>query len=90
MHDDALDPQISSSDHSFKPHPEHADSIRMAVLAIQQLALEQPEFARRLRDMKTTEEARLALLEYDIKISHEALWRHRGSLLKDGQPTWRG
>lgn len=74
----------------FEPHPEHADDIRNAIAAIQNLAEKRPEFAATLRQAETTEEARLVLLDYGIKISGDALWRHRGSLLKDGHPTWRG
>lgn len=90
MHSDSSDSGSLAADHSFSSHPEHADAIHAAILAIQKLALEQPEFAKRLRDMTTTEEVRLELLSHGIDISAEALWRHRGLLLKDGHPTWRG
>jgi hypothetical protein len=75
---------------SFQPHPEHAESVREAIASIQQLALEQPEFGKQLRAMDTTEDVRQALQNRGITISCEALWRHRGSFFRDGQPTWRG
>ena len=65
-------------------------AVNQALLAIQQLLITQPEFGALLRTLRSTEEARLALLEHGIEISNEALWRHRGLLMKDGQPTWRG
>ncbi|MFN9870697.1 MAG: hypothetical protein ACK55E_04570 [Cyanobacteriota bacterium] len=43
-----------------------------------------------LQAAASTDEARTVLLDHGITISSEALWRHRGSLLKEGQPTWRG
>jgi hypothetical protein len=90
MHDTIANSGSHESEHSFKSHPEHSDEVHRAIVEIQKLAEEQPDFAKQLRDMSTTEEVRLALLGYGITISNEALWRHRGSLLKDGQPTWRG
>lgn len=74
----------------FAPHPEHADAVNTALQAIQQLLIDQPDFADVLRSSSTTDEVRLALLEHGIAISNEALWRHRGTLMKDGQPSWRG
>ncbi|MCS5699205.1 hypothetical protein NZK32_09160 [Cyanobium sp. FGCU-52] len=78
------------STHPFQPHPEHAEAVNQAIQAIQQLALDQPDVADALRAAASTDEARNVLLDHGIAISNEALWRHRGSLLKDGQPTWRG
>ena len=49
--------------------------------------MDQPEFANVLRSSSSTEEVRLALLKHGIKISNEALWRHRGMLMKDGQAS---
>jgi hypothetical protein len=61
-----------------------------ALVDLEQLLAQQPEFADVLRSTLSTDEARLALLDHGIVISNEALWRHRGMLMKDGQPTWRG
>ena len=76
--------------HPLTSHPEHADAVNTALQEIQQLLIDQPDFADVLRLSSTTEELRLALLEQGITISNEALWRHRGTLMKDGQPSWRG
>ncbi len=81
---------IDSTDTSFHPHPEHADAVNAALAAIHQLIDDQPDFADFLRLSTSTEDVRQALHNHGIDISNEALWRHRGSLLKDGQPTWRG
>jgi hypothetical protein len=78
------------SDDAFEPHPEHADTVSHAIRAIRKLLLEQPAFEDVLRSASSTEELRKELDQYGIEISVEALWRHRGSFLEDGQPTWRG
>lgn len=74
----------------FRTQPEHADIMRQAVLSIQQLVHDQPDVAAVLRSTTSTDGARKVLLSHGIEISNDALWRHRGSLFKDGQPTWRG
>ncbi|MCP9882017.1 hypothetical protein KBY65_05935 [Cyanobium sp. Alchichica 3B3-8F6] len=82
--------QASPQDEDFQAHPEHAAAVNAALDAIQHLIDEQPEFADFLRLTTSTEDVRQALHNHGIEITNEALWRHRGSLLKDGQPTWRG
>lgn len=74
----------------FQPHPDHAEAVNHALQAIRQLVEEQPGFGDLLRSAPSTDVVRKLLHEHGIEISDEALWRHRGSLLKDGQPTWRG
>jgi hypothetical protein len=86
----AGDAPLSAEEHPFQAHPDHAEAVRIALDAIHQLVEDQPGFADVLRAAQTTDEARKALLEQGIEITSEALWRHRGSLLKDGHPTWRG
>lgn len=89
----SMDQNNASSGHAvnaFQPHPEHADAVHEAIHAIRQLLLEQPKLADVLRAASSTEEVRNELRKHGIEISAEALWRHRGSLLQDGQPTWRG
>lgn len=78
------------ADRHFHAHPDHAEAVNAALHAIRQLVEDQPGFADVLRSALTTDDARRALLEHGIEITSEALWRHRGSLLKDGHPTWRG
>jgi cobalamin biosynthesis protein CbiD len=82
--------EIDKAGAPFQPHPEHADAVNEAIKAIEQLLNEQPDFAEVLRTASSTEDVRQELQKHGIEISSEALWRHRGSLLKDGQPTWRG
>jgi hypothetical protein len=84
------EPTTGSSSRPFEAHPEHAEKVNRAIQAIQQLALDQPDVADALRAAASTDEARNVLLDHGITISSEALWRHRGSLLREGQPTWRG
>lgn len=48
------------------------------------------EFASALRQTETTHEAIDLALTRGITVTQEALWRHRGTLTKSGQPTWRG
>ena len=84
------DAPLSAEEHAFQAHPDHAEAVRSALDVIHQLVEDQPGFADLLRAARTTDEARKILLEQGIEITSEALWRHRGSLLKDGHPTWRG
>lgn len=81
---------MTSEQEGFQSHPEHAEAINQAVQAIQHLSETQPGFADALRASASTDQARELLLDYGINISPEALWRHRGVLLKGGNPTWRG
>jgi DNA polymerase I-like protein with 3'-5' exonuclease and polymerase domains len=84
------EPSQEHLSHAFQPHPDHADAVNEAIKAIQQLLQEQPGLADVLRTASSTEDVRKELHNHGIEISAEALWRHRGALLKDGQPTWRG
>lgn len=92
LHGDALQgcDSRAPADQHFHAHPDHAEAVSAALHAIRQLVEDQPGFADVLRSAPTTDDARRALLEHGIEITSEALWRHRGSLLKDGHPTWRG
>jgi hypothetical protein len=74
----------------FRAQPEHAEIVRQAIESIQQLVHDQPDVAAVLRSTTSTDGARKVLLDHGIEISTDALWRHRGSLFKGGQPTWRG
>ena len=47
-------------------------------------------FAQALRATSTTEEAAAIAAEHGISVQPEALWRHRGTLIRGGLPTWRG
>ncbi len=47
-------------------------------------------FAQALRATESTEAAARLVAEHGIAVSPEALWRHRGTLVPGGLPTWRG
>lgn len=47
-------------------------------------------FAQLLRATESTEAAARLAAEHGIAVSPEALWRHRGTLVSGGIPTWRG
>ena len=47
-------------------------------------------FAQALSATAYTEAAVKLAAEHGIVVTPEALWRHRGTLLSDGLPTWRG
>jgi hypothetical protein len=49
-----------------------------------------PAFAQALRATTSTEAAAQLASEHDVLVSPEALWRHRGTLVCGGLPTWRG
>jgi hypothetical protein len=74
----------------FTPQVEHAETVDRAIRAIQRLLIDHPDMADVFRSATTTEEVRVALRDRGIEISNEVLWRHRGVLMEDGQPTWRG
>jgi hypothetical protein len=47
-------------------------------------------FAQALRATESTEAAAQLAAEHGVSVSPEALWRHRGTLVSGGLPTWRG
>ena len=49
-----------------------------------------PAFAQALRATESTEAAARLAAEHGVQVSPEALWRHRGTLVSGGLPTWRG
>jgi hypothetical protein len=49
-----------------------------------------PAFAQALRATESTEAAARLVAEHGIALTPEALWRHRGTLVSGGMPTWRG
>jgi hypothetical protein len=57
---------------------------------LKQLVLSDPQFAAALRSADTTEQAAELVRRHGLKVTPEALWRHRGMLVEGGRPTWRG
>lgn len=47
-------------------------------------------FAQALRATESTEAASRLAAEHGVSVTPEALWRHRGTLVGGGLPTWRG
>ena len=47
-------------------------------------------FAQKLISAASTEVAAKLISEHGLTVTPEALWRHRGTLLSSGMPTWRG
>ena len=47
-------------------------------------------FAQALRATASTEAAAKLAAEHGVAVTPEALWRHRGTLVSGGLPTWRG
>ncbi len=61
-----------------------------ALQEIKTLAQHDEAFAQALKASASTQEAAHVARRRGIRVSPEALWRHRGSLLVGGVPTWRG
>ena len=61
-----------------------------ALHQLKQLLQHDSAFARALRHAPSTEAAAHLAAEHGVQVSPEALWRHRGTLVSGGLPTWRG
>lgn len=70
--------------------PEVEPPSAVALHQLKALLQADPRLAQALRATASTEAAARLVAEYGIQLSPEALWRHRGTLVSDGQPTWRG
>lgn len=72
------------------PNPE-GDAMASDVLhQLKQLIRNDPAFAEALRHIETTEQAAELIHQHGLELTPEALWRHRGTLVAGGRPTWRG
>jgi hypothetical protein len=70
------------------PKVEHPSAA--ALHQLKELLQGDPAFAQALRTTGSTEEAARLAAEHGVQVSPEALWRHRGTLVSGGLPTWRG
>ncbi|MEB3320795.1 MAG: hypothetical protein VKI63_07645 [Cyanobium sp.] len=70
------------------PGVEHPSAA--ALHQLKALLQNDPAFAEALRVSGSTEAAAHLAAEHGVAVSPEALWRHRGTLLSGGLPTWRG
>ncbi len=69
------------------------DTVNPSVAALQLLKLlvgRDPVFSQALRTTVSTEDAAKLLAEHGVTLSPAVLWRHRGTLVSGGLPTWRG
>jgi hypothetical protein len=72
------------------PKPEGAEMASDVLHQLKQLIRNDPSFAEALRRIETTEEAAELIYQHGLHVTPEALWRHRGTLMEGGRPTWRG
>jgi len=72
------------------PDPKGAVMASDVLHELKQLARHDPQFATILRNADTTEQAAELVRRHGLKVTPEALWRHRGMLVEGGRPTWRG
>ena len=72
----------------------HASGVELpsaaALNQLKQLLQSDPAFAQALCACASTEAAASLAAEHGVQVSPEALWRHRGTLVSGGLPTWRG
>ena len=62
----------------------------VALHQLKELLERDTAFAQALGATASTEAAAKLAAEHGVEVSPEALWRHRGTLVSGGLPTWRG
>ena len=62
----------------------------VALHDLKELARRDPAFTAALLATRTTQEAVKLAAANHILVTQEALWRHRGTFMAGGMPTWRG
>jgi hypothetical protein len=72
------------------PAPEVEHPSAAALHQLKELLQGDPAFAQALRATESTEAAARLAAEHGVVVTPEALWRHRGTLVSGGMPTWRG
>lgn len=72
------------------PDPQSAVMASDALQELKQLVRRDPQFAAALRSADSTEQAAELVRHHGLRLTPEALWRHRGTLVQGGRPTWRG
>ena len=72
------------------PAPEAGNASAAALHELKELLQQDQAFAEALRATASTEAAAKLAAEHGIALTPEALWRHRGTLVSGGLPTWRG
>jgi len=71
-------------------HPQDAEMPADVLRQLKQMIESDAAFAEALRHIDTTEQAAELIHQHGLEVSAEALWRHRGTLVEGGRPTWRG
>ncbi len=61
-----------------------------ALHQVKDLAQRDPLFSGALQTTDSPQAASDLARQHGIEVSPAALWRHRGTLARGGQPTWRG
>lgn len=72
------------------PNPEGAAMTSDVLHQLKQQISHDPGLAEALRCIETTEQAAELIHQHGLEVTPEALWRHRGTLVDGGRPTWRG
>jgi len=72
------------------PAPEAVHPSTAALHQLKELLQSDSAFAQALRATTSTEAATQLASVHGVQVSPEALWRHRGTLIRGGLPTWRG
>jgi hypothetical protein len=72
------------------PAPEAAHPSTAALHHLKELLQRDPVFAQALRATGSTEDGARLAAEHGVSVTPAALWRHRGTLMSGGLPTWRG
>jgi hypothetical protein len=72
------------------PAPEVEHPSAVALHQLKQMLQGDPAFAQALRATESTEAAARLVADHGVTVTPEALWRHRGTLVSGGLPTWRG
>ncbi|MFN9694445.1 MAG: Nif11-like leader peptide family natural product precursor [Synechococcaceae cyanobacterium] len=72
------------------PAPEVEHPSAAALHQLKEMLQGDPAFAQALRATESTQAAAGLVAEHGITVTPEALWRHRGTLVSGGLPTWRG
>jgi hypothetical protein len=72
------------------PNSEGAAMASDVLHQLKQRIRNDPGFAEALRCIETTEQAAELIQQHGLDVTPEAIWRHRGTLVEGGRPTWRG
>jgi hypothetical protein len=86
-------PSRNETSRSVAAAPAHANAHANATEALHRVkerALRDRDFAAALRTSDSPQAAADLAQRHGIEVSAAALWRHRGTLVHGGLPTWRG